>query len=232
MSQLHSELKKEFQLERLILFSDAVFAIAITLLVIEIKVPEIEKHIVSDHLLLENLSELIPKFFGFLVSFMLIGFFWILHHRMFGFVVNYTPRLLKLNLAFLFSIALMPFSTAFYGEYVMRHLPTPVVFYTGNIFLLALFNLLLWLHISNPKNKISEGLDKMTGRVFIFRSIIPPTIFIVTAFAYLYIPKFSPVLLVAIALVIRMGKRLFDKKILQIGKLAAANEEPHDHMVM
>ena len=81
---LHSELKKEFQLERMILFSDAVFAIAITLLVIEIKVPEIDKHFVNDHLLGEAMAHLIPKFVGFFISFILIGFYWILHHRMFG----------------------------------------------------------------------------------------------------------------------------------------------------
>ena len=70
--QLHNELKKEFQLERLILFSDAVFAIAITLLVIEIKIPDNHEN-VSDKLLLRSLGHLVPKFMGFLISFMLIG---------------------------------------------------------------------------------------------------------------------------------------------------------------
>ena len=101
MSDLHSEIKKEFQLERLILFSDAVFAIAITLLVIEIKIPEIHEN-VSDQALLNSLGHLIPKFIGFIISFLLIGLYWTVHHRMFGFVVNYTPRLLWLNLFFLF----------------------------------------------------------------------------------------------------------------------------------
>lgn len=225
MSQLHSELKKEFQLERMILFSDAVFAIAITLLVIEIKVPEIEKKIVTDHLLLESLGELVPKFFGFLVSFALIGFFWILHHRMFGFVVNYSPRLLKLNLTFLFAIALMPFSTAFYGEYIMRHLPTPVIFYAGNIFLLALFNLLLWFYVSNPLNNITEGLSKSTAKAFMMRSIIPPAVFIIAAFVYLVIPKFSPILLLLIALIVRLSKKLFDKRVVENSNAMGEVEE-------
>ena len=66
---LQHELKKEFQLERMILFSDAVFAIAITLLALEIKIPEIDKRIVTDRILSEKLDEMIPKFVGFLVSF-------------------------------------------------------------------------------------------------------------------------------------------------------------------
>ena len=98
---LQHELKKEFQLERMILFSDAVFAIAITLLALEIKIPEIDKRIVTDRILSEKLDEMIPKFVGFLVSFFIIGLYWSIHHRMFGFVVNYTRGLLWLNLFFL-----------------------------------------------------------------------------------------------------------------------------------
>src|SRR5215510_8639674 len=103
---LHNELKKEFQLERLILFSDAVFAIAITLLVIEIKVPEIHEKHVEEVVLLSRLAELIPKFIGFIISFLLIGQYWIVHHRMFSFVINYTDRLILMNILFLFAIAL------------------------------------------------------------------------------------------------------------------------------
>jgi uncharacterized membrane protein len=91
---LHNELKKEFQLERMILFSDAVFAIAITLLVIEMKVPEIAKDVVSEEKLVESLFHLIPKFIGFLVSFFIIGLYWTVHHRLFGFVVNYNQSLI------------------------------------------------------------------------------------------------------------------------------------------
>src|SRR4051812_43795441 len=109
---LHNEIKREFQLERLILFSDAVFAIAITLLVIEIKIPEIHGD-VSDSVLLRSLGHLVPKFVGFLISFMLIGIYWSAHHKLFGFVTSYNRRLIFLNLLFLFFIALMPFSTGF-----------------------------------------------------------------------------------------------------------------------
>ena len=100
-NKLHNEHRKEFQLERMVLFSDAVFAIAITLLVIEIKIPEIHEN-VSDNALLHSLGHLIPKFAGFLITFMLIGIYWTIHHRMFGYVTAYTGKLLLLNLVFLF----------------------------------------------------------------------------------------------------------------------------------
>src|SRR6185503_14180643 len=133
-NKLHNEHRKEFQLERMILFSDAVFAIAITLLVIEIKVPELEKEHVSDKALTNALGHLIPKFIGFIISFLLIGIYWTVHHRMFGYVTSYTRKLIALNLTFLFFIALMPFSTGFYSEYsgkelVAHQLKVPMTFY-------------------------------------------------------------------------------------------------------
>ena len=116
MNQLHNELKKEFQIERMILFSDAVFAIAITLMAIEIKVPAIE-HDVTDRALLLALGKLALKFAGFFISFFIIGLYWTVHHRLFSYVENYNNRLLWINLIFLLSIILMPFSSGFYGEY-------------------------------------------------------------------------------------------------------------------
>ncbi|MBK9959255.1 MAG: DUF1211 domain-containing protein [Chitinophagaceae bacterium] len=107
-NNLHNELRKEFQLERLILFSDAVFAIAITLLVIEIKIPELPHDSVTDKGLLIALRNLIPKFIGFLVSFLLIGQYWIVHHRLFGYVINFTDRLIWLNI-FLISCCINAF---------------------------------------------------------------------------------------------------------------------------
>ncbi len=212
MDQLHNELKKEFQLERLILFSDAVFAIAITLLVIELKVPEIEKAELTEGKLLQALAHMLPKFFGFIISFMFIGIYWTVHHRLFGYVINYTPKLLRLNLLFLFAVALMPFSTAFYSEYIMKHVLTPVIFYTANIIMLGLFNLFMWRHIGNPKNKLSEGLSTADARYFSLRAVIVPVMFTVFAFVYLVNPYISSALPMFVPLVMRIIAKKHEKK--------------------
>ncbi len=212
MEQLHNELKKEFQLERMILFSDAVFAIAITLLVIELKVPEIERPELSDGKLLEALAHMLPKFFGYIVSFMFIGIYWTVHHRLFGYVINYTPKLLRLNLFFLFAVALMPFSTAFYSEYLMKHVLTPVVFYTVNIILLGFFNLLMWRHIGNPKHRLSEGLSTADLKYSTFRAILVPALFTVFAFVYLMNPLLSSMLPAFVPLIMRLVKKNYEKR--------------------
>lgn len=190
-NNLHNELKKEFQLERLILFSDAVFAIAITLLVIEIKIPELPHDAVTDQALLEAPGHLIPKFIGFLVSFLLIGQYWIVHHRLFGYVINFSGRLIWLNIFFLLAVALMPFSTGFYSEYVLSHTLTPVIFYTANIALLGLVNFLMWRYVSNPRHQLSENLAAPVARFFSARAVTVPVIFIIFSFVYLVNPKIA-----------------------------------------
>ena len=232
-AQLHNELKKEFQLERLILFSDAVFAIAITLLVIEIKIPEIHEH-VSDHALLQGLAHLIPKFIGFLVSFLIIGMYWTVHHRMFGFVIAYTRRLLWLNLFFLFFIALMPFATGFYSEYAgpelfREQLKVPMTFYVLTIVGAGIFNYIMWLHITNPKHKlIDPRTDMQTIRLARTRSIVVPCVFLfMIPIAYLFHVALAVYVPMLIPVIMKIATRRYTKKQIPVvtAKPLPANEE-------
>jgi uncharacterized membrane protein len=214
---LHNELKKEFQLERLILFSDAVFAIAITLLVIEIKIPDVHQN-VSNQLLLHELKHLIPKFMGFLVSFMLIGLYWTIHHRMFGFVTNYSRRLILLNLMFLFFIALMPFSTGFYSEYAgadlyTKQLTVPLSFYVLNFFGAGIMIFFIWQHISNPKNKIAEpAIDRLVVKMAKARSLIVPLLFLsMLPVAYFTNVIFAVYIPLLIPVIMRIATRIIKK---------------------
>ncbi len=215
-NQLHNEIKKEFQLERLILFSDAVFAIAITLLVIEIKVPELHEGEVSETALLHQLAALIPKFMSFIISFILIGLYWSIHHRMFGFVTGYTRKLIVLNLFFLFTVVLMPFSTAVFGEYSQPrtlHLITPQAVYVFNLCLTGLSNFWLWKYIGNPANKVAESFpDEYFVRNAKRRSLIVPLVFLlslVIAFWNPYLARYTPMFIpLVIRLVIRKPRQV------------------------
>jgi uncharacterized membrane protein len=202
--EIHHELKKEFQLERLILFSDAVFAIAITLLVIEIKVPEISDELLSEHALTQSLWHIFPKFMGFLVSFLIIGLYWTVHHRMFGYVVAYTQRLLWINLFFLMAVALMPFSSAFYSEYISHLYRSPAMLYVANISFLGIMNFILWKYITNPKHKLTEGLTQPLARYYSFRAIAVPIIFFIMGIVYFFAPKFAIIIPMIIPIVMRI----------------------------
>jgi len=214
-----NELKKEFQLERLILFSDAVFAIAITLLVIEIKIPKLDKAI-TDQALLQALQHLGLPFVGFLMSFFIIGLYWTVHHRMFGFVENYTPGLIWLNLLFLFSIAMIPFSSALYGEYSYNiELLIPYGVYVLNICFTGFLNYRLWKYIGKKENKIahhqlSEGILQLFKR----RSLIVPGFFLFSflvsclASVSLVFPVIARWIPIAIPLVLRIVQKKYIKK--------------------
>lgn len=147
-----TEHQKHFQLERLILFSDAVFAIAITLMVIEIRVPELEVRNVQN--LNKALLHKIPDFMGFLLSFIIIGMFWVNHHRLFGYIENYDSGLMWRNLHILFWIALMPFTSGTQMHY--GNFPLPWILYSLNLSMIAFGLYFVWRHIGNPKLKLSR----------------------------------------------------------------------------
>lgn len=199
-----SQHKKEFQLDRLILFSDAVFAIAITLLVIDLKIPELAGP-VTEIQVLNAFLLLLPKLIGFLLSFLLIGLYWTIHHRLFGFVIGYTQKLLWINLLFLLGIVLLPFSTAFYSEYTFDFLKTPIITYSLNFCYIGIMSFFLWKYVSNPKNNLSENLTIPVANYYTFRAIAIPIIFaiiIIVSFfnprSAIYIPPLTPVIMWAI----------------------------------
>jgi uncharacterized membrane protein len=214
--KLHSELRKEFQLERMVLFSDAVFAIAITLLIIEIKVPELTNEI-SERAVLSALGKLEPKFIGFIFSFFLIGMYWTIHHRLFGYLVNYSRKLLWLNLGFLFFIVLMPFSTAFYSEFSKPgtiQLITPLAFYVGNIWCIGIMNFILWGYIGNPDNGVAEGLpDVHFIQLARTRSLMVPVVFSLTIPVALFSPGLARFVPMLIPVVMKIVQKRFDKKL-------------------
>src|SRR5690606_9389914 len=109
-------------------FSDAVFAIAITLLVIDIKIPY-HADLTNRDLVLA-FGEKLPALIVFFISFFFIGGYWIIHHKMFGCVSRFDTRLIWLNLVFLLSIVLLPLTTSVFGMY--GNLTAGFCFYIGN----------------------------------------------------------------------------------------------------
>src|ERR1700740_817702 len=103
---------REFELERMILFSDAVFAIAITLLIIDIKFPELP----ADYKVSPDLSKIfaptLVQFLGFLISFFIIGMSWAGHLKMFRYLKAYDNGVIFRNLLSLFFIVAFPFAAS------------------------------------------------------------------------------------------------------------------------
>jgi uncharacterized membrane protein len=131
----------DLALDRLVFFSDAVFAIAITLLVLEIHVPDLPR---SEDIAgsWEAFLSLGPSLFAFALSFLVIGRFWMGHHERFRPVRHYDPRLMWPNLLYLMAIVFMPFATAFLGRNLGHFVPALVY----NLAMLVLALLAMWLN--------------------------------------------------------------------------------------
>lgn len=124
--------KHDFLIERIAFFSDAVFAIAITLMAIEIHPPHVNKGD-TEAVVWEKFKELLPEFLGLLVSFWLIGSAWLRHHQLFKYVDNFDLGFMAINLWLLFTIILYPFSTGFLFNSIFHGAVTKlqVYFYLG-----------------------------------------------------------------------------------------------------
>ena len=152
--------KTDHALERLVFFSDAVFAIAITLLVIEIHPPHVERG-ARDLVHVAALANLVPTFVGYFISFWVIGMFWMGHHRAFALAAHYAPRILMWNMALLSIIAFMPFATAYLSSNFFQRVPT--IFYCVVMLLAALFNMKVNRTATSPP-MVDENADPQAVR--------------------------------------------------------------------
>ena len=122
-------------------FSDGVIAIAITLLVLEVRVPHVEE----GASLWAALRDLWPSYVGFGLSFVIIGIIWANHHDMFDFIARANRTLVLLNLLFLLCVGFLPFPTALLAEYLGHEGErTAGVVYAGWMLVTALSYCLLW----------------------------------------------------------------------------------------
>lgn len=136
---------EEKETGRLEAFSDGVFAIAITLLILEVRVP---KEVGPGGLLPALLLEW-PSYLAFLTSFTTIGIMWVNHHRMFGLIRRVDPTLLLLNGLLLLGITFVPFPTALVAEYILHpDEPVAALVYSGTMFVIAIFFNLLWHYVA------------------------------------------------------------------------------------
>jgi TMEM175 potassium channel family protein len=156
--------------ERIVFFSDAVFAIAITLLVLEIKPPHLEQF--SESSLRHHLLLLLPKFSGFVVSFFLIGAMWIEHHRIFRYFRHYDGGVMWRNLVFLLSVAFVPFPTAVFSEYFWSR--TAFVLYAASFAGAGLTKLWLWRYAAGRADLLEEGTDEAVLQRISRRSLAVP----------------------------------------------------------
>lgn len=154
MAEIESELQKEFELERMILFSDAVFAIAITLLIIEIKFPEVPRDATVPQIE-ELFKPVIIRFLGFILSFFFIGLMWARHLKIFKYLKNYDNGVIFRNLLFLFFIVCFPFTASGLTEHIRPHFLLPILIYMINIACVSISQFILCSYLYKKNSRLS-----------------------------------------------------------------------------
>lgn len=179
----------EIEFARIVAFSDGVFAIAITLLVLAINVP--------DHLQDERLADALwgqrADFLAYALSFAVIGRFWIIHHRFFGEVTAFNGRLLVLNIFYLAWIALIPFSSEVLGDHGGE--AAAIILYAANLSGVVLTG--FWMQASAQEAGLT-AIDAATHRELRYRSLYIAAVFLASIPVALVAPGIAPFMWLAL----------------------------------
>ena len=156
-----------FGKNRIEALADGIFAVAMTLLVLDVKLAAGEIY-TTDGALWARLVELEHTFGIYFVSFVVLGMFWIGHHTQFHYVRYVDHRILWLNLIFLFVITSVPFSTDLLGDF--HHLRVPYLLYSGEIVVLASLLLLQVVYLRGHPHLAESDLTPEVARHIIMRT--------------------------------------------------------------
>ncbi len=158
------------------MFSDGVFAVLITVLVLELRPPEVPTF--------KGLFLLWPTWLSYAVSYLFIAIVWVNHHYLLRYATEATPRLMWFNFAHLFSVSLLPLSTAWMA--VSELAPQPVAFYAAVFFLVnATYIALIWELMERAP---LTGVSPRERRIMRFRSITTLCVFGIAASVALKYP--------------------------------------------
>ena len=175
MSAQQNDLHKEFELERMILFSDAVFAIAITLLVIEIKFPEVPESATSSEIM-HLFKPVYVRFLGFMLSFFFIGVMWSRHLKIFKYLKRYDNGVIIRNLVFIFFIVCFPFTASGLTEHIRPHFLFPIILYVTNVACVSISQLLLCSYLFRKKSKLTIDGFEVEKKYLLIQSLVGASI--------------------------------------------------------
>ncbi|RYY06911.1 MAG: DUF1211 domain-containing protein [Sphingobacteriaceae bacterium] len=201
---------------RLEAFSDGVFAIAITLLILNVKVPDSQN--ISNEQLNHILKAATPKLLSFGFSFLVIGVFWVAHHRIFSFAKVVDTPLVWLNIVYLMFIALIPFPASILADNFF--LTTTILLYTGTLFVISVLNFVILQYILNSDDVKHEALTKEVYQSARKATIIGQILYMLSA-ASCFVSAYLSLFFLSCALffyIFISGKNTMSKQLISVAK--------------
>jgi TMEM175 potassium channel family protein len=152
---------------RVMALSDGVFAIIITLLVLEIRIPDLT----DGKRLADALREIRPSFVAFVISFLVVAIAWTSHRDLFSFVRLTDRNLVWLNVLYLLPLTLLPFGAALISRYGDQ--TVALTLYGVLLLAIALTRLVIWLYATNRPQLLFEPIDRRSRRVGVLTVVVP-----------------------------------------------------------
>ena len=169
-------MNREIRIEHVISFADAIFAFSITFMAISIQIPDLPENLTQPQVI-NRLLELRPQFEIYVISFFVIGIYWISYHQVFNRIADSHPIMVWLTLVFLFFITLISFATDLQVDYGFYQIV--FILYALVLTLAGSLLTMIWLHAT--KNRlIDKSLSKTEIQNICLQSILPPSIFAIS----------------------------------------------------
>jgi len=192
---------------RVLALSDGVFAVVITLLVLEIHVPELTQ----GQSLAEALAEVRPSFNAFVVTFILTGMYWVGHRDLFALIRRTDRGLVWLNILYLLPVCLLPFGASLLGPYGRE--PTALHIYGLVLLAISVMRVVIWWYATSRPHLLWQRLDARQRRAGLALAAFPALIYLLAILVAAAAPTLSlliyagaPVLYFLSITVLRSGR--------------------------
>jgi uncharacterized membrane protein len=166
-------LERGLNTSRIEALSDGVFAIVLTLMVFQIRIPNISTEAAPKELWPQLLRQW-PEFYSYVISFLLVGIFWVAHHNMYHLVKRSTRPLLWMNLIFLMFIAFIPYSVALVGRY--DNIQKIMILYGVHLMSISCLLFLQWWYVTRKHHMLVGQLNPKFVRSVDYKILASPAV--------------------------------------------------------
>ena len=163
--------------DRIVILSDGVFAIAMTLLILDIRLPQGLPHATFQ----AALAMLLPNVISYIISFIMISTYWSVHRRIIHYLKRIDASFIRLNLVFLFFVTALPIPTTFaFQQYYADPLKLSTIIYTLALAMNGLSLVALWMNATWKHRLVDPNLEQDAINYFLLRSLIGPVVFLLS----------------------------------------------------
>ncbi|HZA61663.1 MAG TPA: TMEM175 family protein [Nitrososphaeraceae archaeon] len=170
-------MRTKIKLEHVVSFSDAIFAFSITFMAVLIEIPDLPANLSQTEVIQSLVEDLGPRFAIYVISFFVIGLYWISYHQIFNHIEGSHGVIVWLNLVFLFFITIIPFAVDLqvdYGFYQVIFILYALVLTFGGLTLT-----LIWLH-ARKNRLIDNTVSHSEIQNVLLESILLPSVFVIS----------------------------------------------------